>query len=100
MIAKLSSFTQYLIFSVILKSWTRNINQKVVVREAPFLTASLDIFTQLVVELLPTPVKSHYTFNLRDLSKVFQGMLMSDPGLVEVCVFSLLHFYRFILYDY
>lgn len=35
--------------------------------------ASIDIYTSIQAELLPTPLKSHYTFNLRDLSKVFQG---------------------------
>ena len=38
--------------------------------------ASVQLYESVSEELLPTPFKSHYTFNLRDLSKVFQGMLM------------------------
>ncbi|KAJ1537343.1 Dynein heavy chain 2, axonemal, partial [Nowakowskiella sp. JEL0078] len=37
--------------------------------------ATVEIFHTVVANLLPTPSKIHYLFNLRDISKVFQGLL-------------------------
>jgi dynein heavy chain len=45
----------------------------------PLVKSSVDIYVNIQKELLPTPLRSHYTFNLRDLSKVFQGVLMVKP---------------------
>lgn len=39
------------------------------------IDAALELYNKIRTEKLPTPSKSHYTFNLRDLSKVIQGML-------------------------
>lgn len=49
----------------------------------PILDATLKVFNTISQELLPTPTKTHYTFNLRDLSKVFQGVLMFNPEKIE-----------------
>jgi dynein heavy chain, axonemal len=38
------------------------------------VAATIELYNTVLAELLPTPSKSHYTFNLRDLSKVFQGI--------------------------
>ena len=40
--------------------------------------STIQVYNTISAELLPTPAKVHYTFNLRDLSKVFQGILMVD----------------------
>uniref|UniRef100_A0A8C1R3A1 Dynein, axonemal, heavy chain 1 n=1 Tax=Cyprinus carpio TaxID=7962 RepID=A0A8C1R3A1_CYPCA len=50
----------------------------------PLVDATIRVYSTLTSALLPTPAKSHYTFNLRDLSKVFQGILMAEAGKIEL----------------
>lgn len=47
------------------------------------VTAAVEIYNRMSAELLPTPAKSHYVFNLRDLSKCVQGILQCDVGNVR-----------------
>ena len=55
------------------------------------VNCSIDTFEAAGNDLLPTPSKSHYTFNLRDIWKVFQGICslkskkVSDPLVVTRC---------------
>eukprot|EP00210_Caulerpa_lentillifera_P003766 g3598.t1 len=39
-------------------------------------TSCIDVYQRIVRELLPTPDRSHYLFNMRDLSRVVQGMML------------------------
>ncbi|KAM6908082.1 dynein axonemal heavy chain 2-like [Lycodopsis pacificus] len=41
--------------------------------------ATLELYYAVTARFLPTPAKSHYLFNLRDISKVFQGLLRAHP---------------------
>jgi len=51
------------------------------------------VYQTIMRQLLPTPAESHYTFNLRDLSKIFQGILMFDVKAVEVRLYY--HYFLF-----
>jgi dynein heavy chain len=40
---------------------------------------TLKMFAQITIALPPTPSKFHYLFNLRDLGRVYQGLLQTTP---------------------
>ncbi len=41
-------------------------------------TATIELYEAIVQRFLPTPTRIHYLFNLRDISKIFQGLLRCD----------------------
>uniref|UniRef100_A0A672ZPD5 Dynein, axonemal, heavy chain 11 n=1 Tax=Sphaeramia orbicularis TaxID=375764 RepID=A0A672ZPD5_9TELE len=45
--------------------------------------AAITLHQKMVHSFLPTAIKFHYTFNLRDLSNVFQGVLFAGPESVK-----------------
>jgi dynein heavy chain len=67
-----------LIFTTILTNFLSTFDESVQAHAAGLVQATIKTYNTILEELRPTPAKPHYTFNMRDISKTFQGMLMVD----------------------
>jgi dynein heavy chain len=66
------------IFSSILKGFlATGFNEKVKVLDEAAINSTIEIYFKIQEDLRPTPAKFHYLFNLRDVSKVVQGICMT-----------------------
>ena len=64
------------IYTIIVGAWLSTLKASCGQMRGPLVEATVELYDTVRKGLLPTPTKSHYTFNLRDISKVFQGILM------------------------
>ena len=76
------------IFTTLIDSFLAKFSPEVLEIIPTLVDSVLVIFDKVRNELLPTPSKSHYTFNLRDISKVFQGICSASskycPDVVNI----------------
>ncbi|CCI43009.1 unnamed protein product [Albugo candida] len=68
-----------LIFGTILRGFLERFSSSVRSLSDEVVTCIVGLYSKITQELLPIPSKFYYTFNLRDLSKVFRGLLMITP---------------------
>ncbi|OAJ39728.1 hypothetical protein BDEG_23556 [Batrachochytrium dendrobatidis JEL423] len=84
-VVQFDDMTLHKIFETIL-NWhisSNSFSKSIVSMSQKIVTATKQVYRGAMSNLLPTPKKSHYTFNLRDFARVIQGMLLSRPETVS-----------------
>eukprot|EP00118_Oscarella_pearsei_P018868 m.196512 g.196512 ORF g.196512 m.196512 type:complete len:4008 (+) comp39530_c1_seq1:67-12090(+) len=83
-INEFSDATMTLIFSRIIDwHFAKGFNPDVRAIGGGVVAATMDVYKSAMANLLPTPAKSHYLFNLRDFSRVIRGVLLSTAAIVQ-----------------
>lgn len=85
----------YFIFKTVLDHFMRNLSPELKPIIDTVVTSTQDIFTRVREALKPIPSKSHYTFNLRDIAKVVQGVaIASQPYIKNAAYMSRLWYHE------
>ncbi|XP_017780151.1 PREDICTED: dynein heavy chain 6, axonemal [Nicrophorus vespilloides] len=75
-----NEYSLKMIFKAIIRGFFNDFSNQVRDIGDSLINAAVEIYDRISEDLLPTPAKSHYVFNLRDLSKCIQGILQADSG--------------------
>lgn len=67
------------IYSTLLNQHLTNFADKIKKLTPSIVTATIDLYTDVRTNFLPTATKFHYVFSMRDLSSLFQGIFMARP---------------------
>nr|AML30863.1 axonemal inner arm dynein heavy chain 7 [Marsilea vestita] len=71
------------IYNSILESHVQKLTPELRESSASITDMTLQMYNYLVDSLPPTPAKFHYIFNLRDLSRVYEGLTLSTADTVK-----------------
>jgi len=67
-----------MIFNKIVKLFLGGFSDEITANLEKIVESTQKVYNGVETNLKPTPAKSHYTFNLRDMSKIFQGVCAAD----------------------
>lgn len=71
------------IYSSIIDGFTSNFSVEVQMVSSAITPLTLKLYSEICKNLMPTPSKFHYIFNLRDISRVCEGLLLATPDLFQ-----------------
>lgn len=63
------------IYGTMLGQHLFDFNEVVKIAGREITETTIDLYNNVTTKMLPTPTKIHYLFNLRDISRIFQGLL-------------------------
>ncbi|CAG9317056.1 unnamed protein product [Blepharisma stoltei] len=74
---------QYIFKSILEGFFAHGFKTEIIALTNAIVVSTTTIYQSISKELLPTPSKSHYIFNMRDAAKVFQGLMQIKPKTIK-----------------